>query len=323
MTEIEHIDRFLQYLQLERNFSAHTVRSYAADLWQFCRFLAAGASEVDLTIEDLPELEPEQLPVLNARLPGITAMDVRAYLAMMRNTAYSKATVARKLAALRSLFKYLVRVGVVEASPVAVIRTPRQDKKLPRCLTIEEIDALMNAPDENTLGGLRDKAILETIYSAGLRISELVNLNVEDLDEFNEALRVGGKGRKERLVPIGSKAAEAIYRYSFKRSATVGLPIRGALFINKHGKRLSARSIRRQLTKYLQIAGIDQHASPHTLRHSFATHMLNAGADLRSVQELLGHESLSTTQIYTHLTTGRLKKVYRTAHPLESQVSRP
>jgi integrase/recombinase XerC len=319
MTNIPHVDRFLEYLELERNFSAHTIRSYTADLVQFARFLLCDEPETDL--DDLPDLDadPDTGGRLTERLIGVDAMDVRSFLAGMRTHGYSKSTVARKLASLRSFYKYLVRKGVVNASPVAVIRTPRQDKKLPSCLTVEQIRDLLNAPDQSTLGGLRDRAILETIYSAGLRISELVGLNVEDLDEFNEALRVRGKGRKERLVPLGSHAVEAIYRYCFQRSATFGLPQRGPLFINKHGKRLSDRSIRRRLTKYLQMAGIDQHASPHTLRHSFATHMLNAGADLRSVQELLGHESLSTTQIYTHLTTRRLKSVYERAHPLGSQ----
>lgn len=323
MTNIPHVDRFLEYLELERNFSAHTIRSYTADLTQFARFLLCDDGEVDL--DELPELgdDPDTGRSLSDRLLGVEAMNVRAYLARMRTHGYSKSTVARKLASLRSLYKFLVRTGVVPASPVAVIRTPRQDKKLPSCLTVEQMRDLLNAPDENTLGGLRDRAILETIYSAGLRISELVGLNVEDLDEFNEALRVRGKGRKERLVPLGSHAVEAIYRYCFKRSAAFGLPQRGPLFVNKHGKRLSARSVRRRLTRHLRQAGIDQHASPHTLRHSFATHMLNAGADLRSVQELLGHESLSTTQIYTHLTTDRLKGVYEKAHPLGSGTSKP
>ncbi|MFP4214662.1 MAG: tyrosine recombinase XerC [Planctomycetota bacterium] len=322
MTNIPHVDRFLDYLELERNFSAHTIRSYTADLTQFARFLLCDdADSIDL--DDMPQLDddPDTGEMLTGKLLSVEAMDVRAYLARMRTHGYSKSTVARKLASLRSFYKYLVRKGVVKASPVAVIRTPRQDKKLPSCLTVEQISELLNAPDLNTLGGLRDRAILETIYSAGLRISELVGLNVEDLDEFNEALRVRGKGRKERLVPLGSHAVEAIYRYCFQRSAAFGLPQRGPLFVNKHGKRLSGRSIRRRLTKYLQVAGIDQHASPHTLRHSFATHMLNAGADLRSVQELLGHESLSTTQIYTHLTTQRLKGVYERSHPLGSEAA--
>jgi integrase/recombinase XerC len=240
-------------------------------------------------------------------------------LAMMRNSGYSKSTIARKLATLRSFYKYLVRQGQVEASPVSVVRTPRQDRRLPKCLDVGQMEALLAAPDTATLLGSRDRAILETIYSAGLRISELVGLNVEDLDEFAEALRIRGKGKKERLVPLGGKAIEAIENHLQMRRSAFGAPGRGPLFVNKAGRRLTDRSIRRKLDGYLLQAGIDVHISPHVLRHSFATHMLNAGADLRSVQEMLGHESLSTTQIYTHLTTTRLKEVYDRAHPLATR----
>jgi integrase/recombinase XerC len=174
------------------------------------------------------------------------------------------------------------------------------------------VEALLAAPDITTLLGARDRAIIETIYAAGLRISETVALNIEDLDEFSEVVRIEGKGKKERLCPLGSMAVEAIGHYLKMRRGVRS----GPLFVNKHGSRISARSVRRKLDKYLLAAGIDPGVSPHTLRHSFATHMLNAGADLRSVQELLGHSSLSTTQIYTHLTTKRLKEVYDKAHPL-------
>jgi len=237
----------------------------------------------------------------------------------MRNNGYSKSTMARKLATLRSFYKYLVRIQAVEASPVSVVRTPRQDRRLPKCLDVEQVEALLAAPDPATLLGARDRAILETIYSSGLRIGELVALNVEDLDEFSEALRIRGKGKKERLVPLGGKAVEAIEAYLAMRPGQFTPTDRGPLFVNKSGRRLSARSIRRKLDKYLLEAQIDTHISPHVLRHSFATHMLNAGADLRSVQEMLGHESLSTTQIYTHLTTRRLQEVYQRAHPLASR----
>jgi integrase/recombinase XerC len=243
-------------------------------------------------------------------------MEVRAYLARMRDVEYSKSTVARKLATLRSFYKFLVRTGRVESSPVGVVRTPRQDKRLPKCLDPHQVVALLEAPDAGSLLGSRDRAILETIYSSGLRVGELVGLNVEDLDEFSEALRIRGKGKKERIVPLGAKAIEAIGAYLAKRQAAFGPVSRGPLFVNKHGGRINERSIRRKLDKYLRIAGIPVHVSPHSLRHSFATHMLNAGADLRSVQEMLGHASLSTTQIYTHLTTTRLKEVYDKAHPM-------
>jgi len=281
---------------------------------------------------DMPALEQLDWEKLESTLFAVTPTDVRAFLAMMHNSQLAKSTVARRLAALRSFYKFLVRSDAVASSPVSVIRTPRQDKRLPKFLDIKQIDTLMAAPDATTLLGARDRAILETIYSSGLRISEVVSLNIEDLDEFSEALRIRGKGKKERLVPIGGRALEAISYYLKMRSAaSVGQPASpglsatgrlrrkgaiGPIFVNKQNRRLSDRSIRRKMDKYLLMAGIPLNISPHTLRHSFATHMLNAGADLRSVQEMLGHESLSTTQIYTHLTTQRLKDVYNKAHPM-------
>jgi len=313
MTDIALISRFIEYLDGERNFSAHTIRGYRADLLMFCRFLAADRETCDLSADELPavsELPPPR--EMTRRIMSAGPLEVRAMLAVLRNSGLSKSTIARKLAAVRSFYRFLVRIGKLEASPVSVVRTPRQDKRLPKCLDIEQIEALLAAPDCDTLLGARDKAIIETIYSAGLRVSELVALNIEDLDEFSEVLRIAGKGKKERLCPLGSKAIEAIGHYLPMRRAGQS----GPLFINRHGTRISDRSVRRKLDKYLLAAGIDPGVSPHTLRHSFATHMLNAGADLRSVQELLGHSSLSTTQIYTHLTTRRLKEVYQKAHPL-------
>lgn len=317
------VKRFLDYVDSERNFSAHTVRSYSADLTQFCQFLAAletpAAGEELLSTDNLPAVDELPLDLLAERLPAVSPTEIRAYLAMMRNSDYSKSTIARKLATLRSFYKFLVRCEIIEASPVSVIRTPRQDKRLPKCLDIEQVDALLSAPDTSTLLGARDKAILETIYSGGLRIGELVSLNIEDLDEFSEALRIRGKGKKERLTPLGSKAIDAIDAYMQMRRNVFEAPKRGPLFVNKFGNRISARSVRRKFDTYHQMAGIPTHISPHVLRHSFATHMLNAGADLRSVQEMLGHESLSTTQIYTHLTTSRLKEVYDKAHPMANR----
>ncbi|MFW6132522.1 MAG: tyrosine recombinase XerC [Planctomycetota bacterium] len=309
------VERFLEYLEGERQFSPHTVRSYAADLDQFASFLHARAGAepgAELTGEDLAPLDEAAAVAVDRMLPQVGAADVRAQLALMRTYGYSRATVARKLATLRSFYRYLVRSGVIEASPVTVVRTPRRDRRLPRYMEVGEIEALLDAPDASTELGARDRAILETIYSAGLRIGELTALNVEDLDEFGGVVRVCGKGRKERLAPLGGPAVRAIERYLEMRAR----PRRGALFVNRHGGRLSARSVRRRLDGHLQAAGIAGHVSPHTLRHSFATHMLNAGADLRSVQEMLGHASLSTTQIYTHLTTRRLKEVYERSHPL-------
>ena len=313
------IERFLDYLDSERNFSAHTVRSYAIDLRQFCQFLLAqqaASPGAGLTASDLPPLAgaaPERLQALAIQAG---AVDLRAYLAVLRNSGYTKTTIARKLASLRSFYRYLARTHQIEASPAGVIRTPRQDKRLPKFLDVEQVTALLEAPPPGTFLGSRDKAILETIYSAGLRISEAVGLNIEDLDEFSEAVRIRGKGKKERLVPLGGPALRAIAAYQALRRGELGAAARGPLFVNRHGRRLTDRSIRRKLDGYLPACGIDIHISPHTLRHSFATHMLNAGADLRSVQELLGHASLSTTQIYTHLTTTRLKEVYDRSHPM-------
>ena len=322
MGELPLIRKFLDYLEIERNFSAHTIRSYTADMTQFCQFLAATDDTDslgrlgDLTIEQLAEIDDLQPGRLSERLLAVSPLEVRSYLALLRGSDYSKSTTARKLATLRSFYKYLVRAGKVEASPVSVIRTPRLDKKLPKFLDVQQINALLDAPDVTTILGARDKAILETIYSAGLRISELIGLNIEDLNEFEEAIRIRGKGRKERLTPLGRQAISAIKHYLAMRGFAATGPQKGPLFVNRAEKRISDRSIRRKLNKYMLLAGIPAHISPHTLRHSFATHMLNAGADLRSVQEMLGHENLSTTQIYTHLTTKRLKKVYDHAHPL-------
>jgi len=320
MNDLPLVEQFITYLEVERNFSGHTVRSYRADLTQFCQFMTALAmaplSADAIKAEELPGEDALDVRQLTQALPAVTPTEVRAFLAMMRNSEYSKATIARRLASLRSFYKYHTRVGTVSASPVTAVRTPRQDKRLPKCLDVSQIEALLAAPDAATLLGSRDVAIMETIYSAGLRVSELVGLNIENVNTHTETLHIRGKGKKERLTPIGSRAMEAIEIYQRKRVSRFGPVSGGPLFVNKSGRRISERSIRRKLDKYLQMAGIPIHISPHTLRHSFATHMLNAGADLRSVQELLGHESLSTTQIYTHLTTTRLKQVYDEAHPL-------
>jgi len=326
MTGQAIIADFLGHLAEQRNFSEHTIRAYETDLKQFCGMLVAGGEDDDGRR-------------LGERILAATPEDIRSYLAGLRNEAYSKSTIARKLACLRSLYKHLVRIGKVRTSPAAVIRTPRQDKRLPSCLDEKQVDALLAAPaaeadgsPETTLLARRDAAILETIYSSGLRVSELVGLDLADLDEPGGSLRVRGKGKKERIVPIGSFATTAIGEYirlrekigtvtnsgpaspKARRGATKSVTV--PIFVNLRGGRLNVRSVRRKLEKHLRAAGIAGHVSPHTLRHSFATHLLNRGADLRSVQELLGHKSISTTQIYTHLTTARLKDVYEKAHPL-------
>ncbi len=306
------INEFLEYLDDQRNFSEHTIRGYAADLTQFCRLLLAANGD-EPTDDDI---DAERLKSL---ILSATPTDVRGYLAAMRNDGLSNASIARKLSSLRSFYKYLIRTGRLDASPVSAVRTPRQRRRLPTCLDPEQVAALLETPDTSTPLGARDRAMLETIYSSGLRVSEMVSLNIEDLDEFAQALRIRGKGRKERIVPLGTKAMEAIEHYLRMRNADDGdEPTRGALFVNRRGRRINQRSVRRMLDKHLKQAGLDPGVSPHALRHSFATHMLNAGADLRSVQEMLGHASLSTTQVYTHLTSRRLKEVYDHAHPLAS-----
>lgn len=313
------ITNFMRYICEERNFSEHTVKSYRADLTQFCQYaqaVAAGENSSELDLALLAPICPEKLDTIASWLLRADSHQLRAFLATISRSGYSKATIARKLASLRSFYRFLVKVGTLETSPVSAIRTPKLSRGLPKYLEISQIDALFRAPDTSTLLGARDLAILETIYTAGLRISEAIGLNIEDLDEFEGALRIKGKGKKERLAPLGTKARNAIDDYLKFRRRDGRFPLTDAMFINRTGKRISARSVRRKLNKYMQLAGIPLNISPHTLRHSFATHMLNAGADLRSVQEMLGHENLATTQIYTHLTTSKLKKVYNSAHPL-------
>ena len=328
MEESTIIHKFLDYLRFERRFSEHTAKCYGADLTQFGEFIK-GASESDQTDSELissshHEAEPgtavaTQVDLKVDQLLLSTQIDtVRSYLGLLNEKQYSKATIARKLATLRSFYKFLVKRNYTSSNPVVSIRTPKQEKKLPRFLEYEEVKKLLSTPPVNTWLGARDKAILETLYSTGIRISELVALNMDDIDFLGEVVHVRGKGKKERISPIGSSALQVIQHYMEyrnKRAQSNGNFDSKVLFVNKHGRRLSTRSVRRKMDKYLKMSGLDPAISPHTLRHSFATHMLNNGADLRSVQELLGHQSLSTTQIYTHLTTKRLKEVYDNAHP--------
>jgi integrase/recombinase XerC len=246
---------------------------------------------------------------------------VRSYLAFLNEKQYSKATIARKLATLRSFYKFLVKRNQLSSNPVTGIRTPKQDKKLPMFLEYDEVKKLLETPPMDNWLGARDRAILETLYSTGMRVSELVGLNMDDIDFLGEIVHIRGKGKKERIAPISSSALQIIQHYieyRNKRAQSNSNFDSKVMFVNKHGRRLSTRSVRRKMDKYLKIAGLNPSISPHTLRHSFATHMLNNGADLRTVQELLGHQSLSTTQIYTHLTTRKLKEVYDNAHPREN-----
>jgi len=323
--------RFLEYLNLGRNVSPHTLRSYATDLAQFVAFLATldgtpgrgrrtGAGEAALRGMSSRTEEPPASPCASAGGDprSATASDLRRYLAHLREKHYSRASIARKIASLRSFYKFLVREREVAENPAGAVRAPRLKRRLPTCLDLSEVDRLLSAPPANTLLGARDRAILELLYSTGMRISELAQLDMRNLDRFGEVALLRGKGRKERITPIGRAAMAAVEHYlGLRQRYWAGRPAADAraLFLNKNGQRLSARSVRRMLEKYARATGLGRHVSPHTLRHSFATHMLDSGADLRAVQELLGHESLSTTQIYTHVSTDRMRRVYASAHP--------
>jgi integrase/recombinase XerC len=326
MRENPLITEFLNYLKFERHFSPHTAKCYSADLTQFCAFLVGEADESAQRAGQAAGLGQGRAATgtavlaatdLKQRLLQLEADDVRRFLAHLGKQDYSKSTTARKLATLRSFYKFCLRRGYIENNPLVSIRTPKQEKRLPKFLEIDQINKLLNTPDDTTLLGARDKAMFEVLYSTGMRVSELVDLNGQDVDETSQCIRVRGKGKKHRTSPIGPTALGAIrkYRDLCKADPRFASFDPDALFVNKHGKRLSTRSVRRKLDKYLAEAGIDAAVSPHTLRHSFATHMLNNGADLRGVQELLGHQSISTTQVYTHLTSARLKQAYDDAHP--------
>ena len=291
----EAIVSFLEHLKAERAASAHTLRSYEDDLGLFARYLEESKAEgTD--------------PLL------VDSLRLRRYAAWLSGRGYAATTIARRLACLRSFYRYLRRQGQVSADPASGLRNPKQPRRLPRLLKVDDVIRLLDAIAVDTVFGIRDRALLETLYGGGLRVSELVGLNVDDIDFESELVRVRGKGRRERLSPVGPMAMEWMRRY---------LPLRQphrspepALFLNRYGSRLSARSVGRFLEDHLARAGLNSSAaSPHTLRHSFATHLLDRGADLRSVQELLGHRNLTTTQIYTHVTKDRLLHIYQESHP--------
>jgi len=326
------IQEFLNYLQFEKRFSGHTAKCYGADLRQFSDFLIAHSDSAPSAHEPISLTQQQGGPAtalatetdlkVDQLLLSVDVNTVRAYLAQLNEKQYSKSTIARKLATLRSFYKFLVKRNQLSSNPVTVVRTPKQEKKLPRFLEYEEVKRLLETPPVDNWLGARDRAIMETLYSTGIRVSELVALNMDDIDFLGEIIHVRGKGKKERITPIGSSVLQVIQHYMefrSKRAQSNSNFDSKVLFVNKHGGRLSTRSVRRKMDKYLKMAGLDPQISPHTLRHSFATHMLNNGADLRSVQELLGHQSLSTTQVYTHLTTRKLKEVYENAHPRETE----
>ncbi|MBV9124414.1 MAG: tyrosine recombinase XerC [Planctomycetes bacterium] len=295
----EHLAEFLRHLGLEKNASALTVKSYREDLHQALEFFRTRAPGQKL-----------EMAQFNTRL-------FRAYLAWLHEQGYAKTTIARRVSAVRSWCRFLCRQGVLASNPTDNLRGPRQDKKLPHFLSEAELTRLLTTPPADTPMGLRDRAILETLYSAGLRVSELTGLDLEDVDLDSGLVTVRGKGKRERLALLGPPSLEALKTWLAQRREILQKRPRPpkAVFLNKNGSRLTSRSVGRLLAKYLALAGLDPRASPHTLRHSFATHLLDRGADIRSVQELLGHRSLGTTQIYTHVTTHRLKESYQKAHP--------
>ncbi len=324
---VEIVISFLSYLLDERAFSEYTGRCYGVDLRQYLVWIT---EEQNLTL-DIPaetaawqryssgekdiagHVGPE---TISEHIISADTEYLRSFLAYLAESNYSPATMARKIATLRSFYRWLERGGCIETNPMTLIRTPRQKRRLPKAIGVEEIEKLLSAPNDKTLLGARDRAIMETLYSTGIRVSELVGINFGDIDETGQAIIIRGKGRKERIVPLGTHAMAAISHYiGILQGNNVASEGEDPLFINKHSTRLSTRSVRRKVSKYLEQAGLDPSISPHTLRHSFATHLLDNGADLRSVQELLGHQSLSTTQVYTHLTTKRMRESYDDAHP--------
>jgi len=298
-----HIENFEKHLKFERNCSAHTIRNYLSDIIQFNRFCLN-------IISGFPVKTPQE----------VNQLTVRRYLAHLHHKN-ARASIGRKLASLRAFYKFLLREGIIDSNPFEGIATPKNRQKLPKFFSVDDIFRLVDAPKGEKRLIIRDRAILELLYSSGLRVSELCGLNSTDIDMSGEVVRVLGKGRKERMIPVGGKAIEALLTYLGIRDSDVKC-IRDdeALFLNYRGERLTTRSVARIVDKYLRYAGIPGKGSPHTLRHSFATHLLDGGADLRGIQELLGHSSLSTTQKYTHITTDKLMEVYDKAHPRAKKI---
>ena len=306
--------RFLQYMRVERNVSEMTLKSYREDM--------------EALIEYLTDSHRDRCP----RPAEISTLELRGYVAAMHEAAYARTTIARRLASLRSFFKFGIRDGWVKENPAKPLRNPRTGRSLPYFLTTDEVERLLETPSPIDPLGARDRAILETMYSAGLRVGELTALNLGELQLNEGIVRVQGKGRKERFAPVGSYALKALKHWlMFRREILAGrMDAAGTarkkrrglpdgpetpIFLNKFGTRLTTRSVARMLEKRIQEAGLDARTTPHTLRHSFATHLLDRGADIRSVQELLGHKSLVTTQIYTHISTASLREIYEKSHP--------
>lgn len=297
-----YLDSFLVYLQVEKNSSAHTLRGYQTDILDFLAFAAAKLGK-----------RPEEIQ------PGdIDRLLVRAYLSSLTEKGKARATVARRLVALRTFFKYLEREEITDFNPFRRVPSPKKERRLPRFLGEEEVRQLVEAPAGEGILPLRDRAILELLYATGIRVGELVGLDTGDVDLVAGYVRVFGKGSRERIVPLGSWAAKALSAYLPARREhlhSLGREKEQALFINLQGRRLTDRGVRVVINKYIKQVAVSGKVSPHTLRHTFATHLLDRGADLRAVQELLGHVRMATTQIYTHLTREKIKSVYDKAHP--------
>ena len=287
-------DKYIAYLEAEKNASKYTVRNYRNDLLEFFDFVMGQG------IKSLKDVNKQTL---------------RAYLAHLMEQGFAKSSIARKLSAIRSFYRYLMREEMISASPAATTVSPRLDRRLPSFLTVDEARRLVESPDLSQPQGQRDRALLELLYASGLRVSELVNINVEQVNMATNEIRVWGKGSKERVVLIGTPAARALTTYIDKgRRELLGDKKNNALFVNRYGGRLPARTVQKILEKYARNIGKKVH--PHVLRHTFATHLLDGGADLKVVQELLGHADLSSTQIYTHVTQSRARKIYLAAHPM-------
>jgi integrase/recombinase XerC len=306
------IQSFLDALSTERGYSRHTCRAYRKDLNEFADFLIKNDLMPAFGDKKGVRFQPE----------AVTAIAIRGYLGYLYNKKNKKSTMARKLSAIRSFFKYIVKHGQVENNPADAVVTPKQEKPIPTYLPIDDVFSLLDSIQTGSVLSSRNRAIFETLYSSGIRVSELAGLDLKDVDFASGTIRVMGKGSKERIVPIGEKAAQAIRAYRqnleaalMQKTGKTTSPEQGPLFLNKNYTRLSARSIARILDQIAKACGISVPVSPHALRHTFATHMLDAGADLRVVQELLGHKSLSTTQKYTHVSIDRLMETYDKAHP--------
>lgn len=292
------VEQYLDYLSSGRIASEETVRAYRSDLEHMKEYLL---EEKDMT--DVRDIDRET---------------IRSYFSHLQDNGYENSTLVRKLASLRSFFDRLVEEkGILEQNPTRKMQYPRVTKKLPDYLTEQEMEELLESPDPGTLTGRRDRVILELIYSTGMRAGELHRLNIEDIDQMGGTIRIQGKGNRERIVPVGEEALEAVQEYlrAWKRAGRIRSATRGPLICNRSGNRLSTRSIRRAVSRHARRTGISKEVSPHTIRHTFATHMLKNGTDLRTLQEILGHENLHTTEIYTHITDAHLKETYDGSHP--------